>query len=123
MWFGKYKKTTVFALPGNPASSFMCANRYILPYLSKCLGFDRKPAIDTAVLEFDTPANPKLTLFTQASLETDNSGRLLAIPIVHHGSGDFMSMVGADAFVELSPSIKPYKKGSVCKIWSIKGFL
>ena len=123
MWFGKYKKTTVFALPGNPVSSFMCANRYILPYLSKCLGFNRKPTIDTAVLEFDIPANPKLTLFTQASLETDNSGRLLAIPIVHHGSGDFMSMVGADAFVELPPKTKPYKKGSACKIWQIKNIL
>lgn len=123
MWFGKYKKTTVFALPGNPVSSFICANRYILPYLRKCLGIEKKPAIDTAVLEFDTPANPKLTLFTQAGLDTDKNARLLAKPIVHNGSGDFMSMVGADAFVELPPSTKPYKKGSVCKIWPIKDLL
>ncbi len=123
MWFGKYKKTTIFALPGNPVSSFMCANRYILPYLRKCLGIEKKPVIDTAVLEFDTPANPKLTLFTQAGLETDKNGRLLAKPIVHNGSGDFMSMVGADAFVELPPSTKPCKKGSIHKIWPIKGLL
>ncbi len=123
MWFGKYKKTTVFALPGNPVSSFMCVNRYVLPYLGKCLGIEKKGLIDTAVLEFDTPANRELTLFTQACLETDKNGGLLAMPIAHNGSGDFMSMVGADVFVELPPSIKPYKKGSVCKIWPIKGLL
>lgn len=124
MWFGKSKKgKVVFALPGNPVSSFLCANRYVSPYLKKCLGIERKSAINTAVLEFDTPANPELTLFTQAFLETDRRGRLLAKPIVHNGSGDFMSMAGADVFVELPPSRKPYKKGSVCRIWSIKGLL
>lgn len=124
MWFGKYKMgTIVFALPGNPVSSFLCINRYFLSYLKKCLEIEKKSAIDTAVLEFDTPANPELTLFAQACIETSRSGRLLAKPIVHNGSGDFMSMVGADVFVELPPSIKPYKKGSVCKIWPIKGLL
>jgi len=124
MWFGKYNnRVVVFALPGNPVSSFMCINRYFLPYLKKCLGVAGKSAIDTAVLEFDAPANPELTLFTQACIETDRNGNLLAKPIVHNGSGDFMSMIGADVFVELPPSIKPYKKGSICKIWPIKGLL
>lgn len=123
MWFGKGKNAIVFALPGNPVSSFLCVNRYVIPYLKKSLGILKSNSIDTAVLASDTPANPKLTLFTQASLETDKNGRLLAKPIIHNGSGDFISMVGADVFVELTPSIKPYKKSSVCKIWPIKGLL
>ena len=33
-WFGKnVANKVVFALPGNPASSFMCTNRYFLPWL------------------------------------------------------------------------------------------
>lgn len=121
MWFGRYKKrTTVFALPGNPVSTFLCVNRYIIPWLRKSLGVQNKRVCNTAVLENDTASNPSLTLFTQVALSTDKKGTFLARPLVNNGSGDFMSMVGADAFVELPAQKNPYKKGVTCKIWPIK---
>lgn len=40
-WFGvRDDKTTVFGLPGNPVSSLICLHRYILPTLSRAMGFD-----------------------------------------------------------------------------------
>jgi molybdopterin molybdotransferase len=121
MWFGKSKRgTVVFALPGNPVSSFLCVNRYVLPYLKKSLGLQSKMTLNTAILTKDTASNPSLTLFTQASLETDKKGKLLTTPLSHHGSGDFIGVAGADVFVELPPQKGNYTKGSICKIWPIK---
>jgi len=40
-WFGKAsnaKETTVFALPGNPVSSFLCTQRYFVTWLRASLG-------------------------------------------------------------------------------------
>ena len=119
MWFGKSKRgTVVFALPGNPVSSFLCVNRYVLPYLKKSLGLQSKMTLNTAILTKDTASNPSLTLFTQASLETDKKGKLLTTPLSHHGSGDFIGVAGADVFVELPPQKGNYtkaKKISCCQ--------
>ncbi|MEL6943306.1 MAG: molybdopterin molybdotransferase MoeA [Bacteroidota bacterium] len=39
IWFGTAPSgATIFALPGNPVSSFMCMQRYLLPWLKKSLG-------------------------------------------------------------------------------------
>src|SRR6185436_11230151 len=37
-WFGSSKKQIVFALPGNPVSTFLCFYRYIRPWLLKSVG-------------------------------------------------------------------------------------
>ena len=124
MWFGKYKKRTcVFALPGNPVSSFLCTCRYFLPYLQKSLGIICQKDVSNALLKEELASHETLTFFVQAQLSTDAKGTLLATPISHNGSGDFMSMVGADVFVELPPQKNSYKKGYVCRIWPIKNIL
>ena len=38
LFFGSYKKTLIFALPGNPASSLTSLYYYILPVLNKMIG-------------------------------------------------------------------------------------
>ncbi len=122
MWFGKSKNgVIVFALPGNPVSSFLCVNRYIIPYLKKSLGIIKNNVFQTAVLATDTPANESLTLFTQARLDINKKGILLAAPLPHHGSGDFIGAIGADVFIELPAKKGNYAKGDVCNIWPIKG--
>src|SRR5690606_27952846 len=49
MWFGKKDQTVIFALPGNPVSTFMCAVRYVKPWLEQSLGVNSKP--EYAVLD------------------------------------------------------------------------
>ncbi|MBI4309051.1 MAG: molybdopterin molybdotransferase MoeA, partial [Candidatus Omnitrophica bacterium] len=42
-WFGTTKTgKAVFALPGNPASTLICAYRYVIPYLKKAAGMETK---------------------------------------------------------------------------------
>jgi len=39
-WFGvSARQTPVFALPGNPVSSYTCLHRYVLPALAQASGF------------------------------------------------------------------------------------
>src|SRR6185295_933934 len=39
-WFGASQRQTVFALPGNPVSTYLCYYRFIRPWLMKSFGAD-----------------------------------------------------------------------------------
>ncbi len=112
-WFGQYPKgATVFAFPGNPVSSFMCAQIYFLPWLQKCLSRSVVPtqyAALTAPIHF----KPDLTYFAQVKITNDKAGNLLATPIEGNGSGDLANLVGATAFLEVPRGKDVFEKGTV----------
>lgn len=116
-WFGTHPHgTTVFAFPGNPVSTFMCLNRYFVPWLETSL--DLNPRLPTfAILKnnvsFDTP----LQYFMQVKLTVDSKGQLLAHPLEGNGSGDFSNLVMADAFMELPLLKNKFKNGEAYKVW------
>jgi molybdopterin molybdotransferase len=89
-WFGMAKNSKpVFALPGNPVSTQICAYRYVIPYLKKASGLEVKqeyiPVLDHLNIQSD------LTHFLPVA-----QGRLITIS----GSGDFASLAQADGFIE-----------------------
>jgi len=89
-WFGMAKNSKpVFALPGNPVSTQICAYRYVVPYLKKASGLEVKqefiPVLDRVNIQSD------LTHFLPVA-----QGRLITIS----GSGDFASLALADGFIE-----------------------
>ena len=109
-WFGKAPNgTVVFALPGNPVSSFMCCNRYVLPWLRASLGLEPFEE-QYAVLANDFTFNKNLQYFLQVKLSYDKEGRTWATPVVGHGSGDLANLVDADAFLELPQEQSVFKK-------------
>lgn len=100
-WFGVAPTgSLVFALPGNPVSSFMCTQRYFVPWLRHSLGLDVLN-LPIASLEKPVTFNPDLTYLCQVSTRFDKEGRLLAMPAEGRGSGDLANLVEADAFIEL----------------------
>jgi molybdopterin molybdotransferase len=102
-WFGVTKdQKTIFALPGNPVSTFMCFHRYIKPWLGR--SYALKPAPLRAILAEDFVFEPPLTFFLQVSIVNTN-GKLMAYPRAGGGSGDFANLREADGFLEL-PSEK-----------------
>lgn len=115
-WFGTKDKVAVFALPGNPVSTFMCARRYFIPWL---LGSLQQEPMNSlwAVLAEDYHFGPELSYFLQVRIKEEN-GRRMAIPVTGGGSGDFSNMLKADGFLEL-PLQKGthYKKGEVFRFW------
>jgi molybdopterin molybdotransferase len=100
-WFGQAPSgVLVFALPGNPVSSFMCTQRYFIPWLERSLGLPAKK-YPHAILQQEVLFKPDLTYFMQVRVEYDEQGRILAFPVEGHGSGDLANLVDADAFLQL----------------------
>jgi molybdopterin molybdotransferase len=116
-WFGRDSKakTVIFALPGNPVSSFMCTHRYILPWIKKRYGL---PPFNGqfAVLAEDFSFKPPLGYFLQVSVNWGVDGVLWAYPKEGKGSGDLANLLEADGFLELPSAKNEFKKGEVYPI-------
>lgn len=112
-WFGKAKNgTTVFALPGNPISSFMCTNRYLIPWLRTSMGLSPFNFPNAALTEDFTFKKP-LQYFLQVKITYGTDGKLLATPVIGNGSGDLANLVDADGFLELPSEQNEFTKGDV----------
>ncbi len=115
-WFGTFGENgVVFALPGNPVSTFLCLNRYVLPWLEVSLGFP--PAAPSfARLEKPVQFAPQLLYFMQVKLKQDHKARLWAEPLEGQGSGDFANLLDADAFLELPLERTDFLAGEVFRV-------
>lgn len=108
MWFGLSDSKFVFALPGNPVSTFMCFHRYVKPWLLKSLGTEAP--FQKAILSKDFSFKASLTYFLQVRLANDE-GKWMAHPIVGGGSGDFVNLKEVDGFLELPLDKNEFKAG------------
>lgn len=117
MWFGVAESgQAVFALPGNPVSTLTCMARYVLPALYQAMGHNGPPVERIAIaeaVEFEAP----LAYFLPVAVNYDDWGRQWALPRPTHGSGDFVSLVGTDGFVELPPGPNVWPKGFVTRMY------
>ena len=119
-WFGIHKNSVlVFALPGNPVSTFMCLYRYVLPWLKACMGLSSNQD-KYAVLGKDFSFAASLQYFLQVRLNINNAGNLIAIPVEGNSSGDFANLLESDAFMELPLEQNNFTKGEVFKIWPFR---
>jgi len=75
-WFGKAPNgTLVFALPGNPVSSFLCTQRYFVTWLKASLGLSSTNH-PHGILTEDTTFNPDLTYFLQVKVAYNEKGEV-----------------------------------------------
>jgi len=89
-WFGVAQRDKpVFALPGNPVSTQICAYRYVIPYLKKASGLEVKQESMSVTEKINIQSD--LTHFLPVA-----KGRLVDTG----GSGDFGSLAQADGFIE-----------------------
>ena len=110
-WFGvRDGKQFVFALPGNPVSSFMCTERYIKEWLKYSLGMNEEWPQAVLMQDFSFP--PDLTYYLQVRLQYQE-GSVNAFPAVGGGSGDLANLGEADAFLELPGGRSQFKAGEV----------
>ena len=112
LWFGQTQdKTPVFALPGNPVSSLICAHRYILPGLRKSMGATPLPP-EFVTLDQDIVMDESMTHFFPVQLKSHTDGLLIATRMPYFGSGDFVSLGESDGFIELPDEKKSFRAGS-----------
>ncbi|RAK70474.1 molybdopterin molybdotransferase MoeA [Hymenobacter edaphi] len=122
-WFGRHPAgAVVFALPGNPVSTFINYYRYAAPWLRAVqLPAPQFAAPEPAVLAADVTFKPNLTHFLLVSLRRSPDGRLLARPERAHGSGDLASLLPSDGFVELPAERQAFQAGEVLPVWRFRG--
>ena len=111
-WFGTNKEgKKIFALPGNPVSSFVCVYVYLRFWLYKSLGLHIPPLYVS--LKNDVSFKPNLVYFLEAKLESNPDGTLQADPISGNGSGDFANLVETDGFLVLPQNKSEFKQGEI----------
>lgn len=120
-YFGTFQKTAdtktiIFALPGNPLSTFMCCRRYVLFWLEHSLGL-KSPKL-FAKLSDSISFLPSLQYFVPVKL-SQKENELIAIPLKNNGSGDFASLVEANALIELPANQSEFSTDEVYRVWDI----
>jgi len=117
-WFGSSGGKTIFALPGNPVSTFLCFYRYIKPWLWKSLGQVTTPEFAFLASDFMFKGND-MTYFLQVSIKNEN-GNLLAYPYPGGGSGDFANLKEVTGFMELPENKGMYLKNEFYPIYRFR---
>jgi molybdopterin molybdotransferase len=117
MWFGlSARGKPIFALPGNPVSTLVCATRYLLPALRQASGLS--PAAPELVeLKAPIEASPTLTLFTPVTVSSSPTATLVAEPHTTNTSGDFVTLAGTAGFVELPAKDGSHPAGTVARLF------
>lgn len=112
-WFGlSARATPVFALPGNPVSSYTCLHRYVLPALAHASGATATVPRSVA-LSAPVTFLPKLARLLPVKLGSGPRAELLATPDDVNTSGDFAGLVDTDGFVELPAEQAEFPAGTV----------
>jgi molybdopterin molybdotransferase len=119
-WFGSTNDgKLIFALPGNPVSSFMCSRRYVIPFLEACWSKSATPSI-YAQLQETVEFRPDLTYFLQVKTAVNEEGRLIAQPIHGRGSGDLANLAEVDGFLELPQGRNEYPAGETFRLYPFR---
>jgi molybdopterin molybdotransferase len=117
MWFGIGPLgKPVFALPGNPVSTLVCLTRYVCPALRQGLG---APAEAPEWVRLNAPVerSPTLSYFVPVRVVSGPDGTAYATAQTTNTSGDFMSLLGTDGFVELAPGHEPWPAGRPAQLF------
>ena len=114
LWFGAdgSKQKLVFALPGNPVSTYTCFMLYVLPWIKKSLGL---PACNNSICAGEDFQN-KLDLTRHIRVHlVEEEGVQKAVEVQNNGSGDLVSLAHSAGLISLKPgqmvpsgSIIPY---------------
>ena len=121
-WFGKSNEgKVVFALPGNPISTFMCFVVYFLPWLGFSAGRS-KTENAYAQLSEDCTFKPELTYFLQVSCTVSSEGNVVAAPQEGGGSGDLSNLSKSGGFLELPFDRFDFKKGESFRVYLYRDF-
>ena len=96
----------IFALPGNPVSTLVCAHRYILPFIRMAHGLPEEQEVVRLAESFSF-AKP-LTLFLPVRFV--EPGVVAPRPV--NNSGDYAGLTGSDGFIELPADANHWTAGS-----------
>ncbi len=114
--FARLGKTLVFGLPGNPVSAAVTFQLFVRKAIMQLQGSSLSDlAKGVAVLAADAKAARDRDTYLPSRLETDDSGRLIAVTLRSQGSSDFVGFAQADSMVFV-PKSEVKKSGETVQI-------
>lgn len=117
-WFGlSPRRMPVFALPGNPVSTYTCLHRYVLPALARMSGATPTAPDYVPLAEVVTFKAP-LAWLPPVRLSVGPDGRRTAAIASLNTSGDFGGLVGTDGFVEVPAGPGTFPAGTIVRYWA-----
>jgi molybdopterin molybdotransferase len=117
LMFGGLGSMRVLGLPGNPASSIVCAHVFLKPLIAALLGNpaagEERPSAGrlTAAL----PANDQRQEYMRAALEMDGDGMPLLTPLGSQDSSLTHVLAQAQALIIRLPYAEAAKVGDACR--------
>jgi molybdopterin molybdotransferase len=115
--FGSSERAFVFCLPGNPVSSMVCFEQFVLPALRRLSGHQRLfRRVIPARLTHPVKSKPGRAEFVRVRLAYDINGGYTAIPAGEQSSGDLLSMARADGLLVVPAASKGHGAGDTVPV-------
>lgn len=118
---GKLGRMRVLGLPGNPASSLVCAHLFLEPLITRLGALPDPDRIRTAILSTDVPENDVRQDYLRSDLETDADGKLVATPSPRQDSSLMKVFADARCLIIRPPFAPAAKAGSACEVMVLRG--
>jgi molybdopterin molybdotransferase len=99
----------IFGLPGNPMSSLICTYRYVLKIIERIYNQDRTLRSIKVNLSQSTLVPNNLTYFLPVKMIPDSNLKFVD-PRPTNTSGDYVSIIDTDGFIEINPEDDLTKK-------------
>jgi molybdopterin molybdotransferase len=113
--FGHVGRVPVFGLPGNPVSSLVVFDQFVLPALRKLAGRrDLLPPLFEAILQDPIGRRPGRVEFWRVRLEVEE-GRWVARSTGPQGSGILSSLTRANGYAVLPADLERAEPGTVLR--------
>jgi molybdopterin molybdotransferase len=121
--FGMKGDKLVFALPGNPVSTFVTFELFVKPCIKKMMGFTSygHPILQ-AELEKDIKIKKKRREYRPALLWQEDSGWKVSL-VDWHGSGDLFSITKANCLLIIRESVEKLNAGDMVEVMLTDGLL
>lgn len=121
--FGMKGDKLIFALPGNPVSTFVTFELFVKPCIKKMMGFTSygHPILQ-AELEKDIKIKKKRREYRPALLRQEDSGWKVSL-VDWHGSGDLFSITKANCLLIIRESVEKLNAGDMVEVMLTDGLL
>jgi molybdopterin molybdotransferase len=115
LMFGRLGATLVLGLPGNPASSVVCAHLFLKPLIAALLGQPAADQTETGRLGKDLPANDQRQDYLRATLTSAADGVPVLTPLAAQDSSLTSMLAAAETLVVRAPHAPAARAGDPCR--------
>ena len=120
--FGTTASSIVFGLPGNPVSSMVCFEQFVLPALRRMMGHPRLYRRTLAArLAHPVSIRPGRTELIRVVLERDAAGDYMARSTGSQSSGALLSMAQADGLLVVPATSSGLAAGEMAQVQLLDG--